>query len=260
MSAIRTKSPFIWYELMASDHNAAFEFYSQVLGWTKAQNPFAGPEYTIVNAGPHNVGGLMTLPAEACAAGAKPCWMAYLGVDDIDATIARVTKTGGKLVREPADIPGIGRWAIVTDPHGAHMIVMKPFSTEAPPPVPTDALGIVGWRELHAGDGTQATQWYTDMFGWDVVQEMDMGPMGKYRLFSTGSGQAEGGIMTKMADTPTPYWTFYFNVDGVEAAMARVNAAGGKVLMGPHQVPGGMWIAYIADPQGAMFGVLSAKR
>ena len=260
MPSIRTKTPFIWYELMSSDHAAAFTFYSHVLGWTKAQNEFASPEYTIVNAGPFNVGGLMTLPAEACAAGAKPCWMAYLGVDDVEATIARITQSGGTLKRAPDDIPGVGRWAIVTDPHGAHMIVMKPVSNEPLPHVPDGTPGTVGWRELHAGDGTQAAQWYTEQFGWDVVQEMDMGPMGIYRLFSTGSGQAEGGIMTKMPQAPAPYWTFYFNVDGVDAAVERVNSAGGQVLMGPHQVPGGQWIAYIADPQGAMFGVLSARR
>lgn len=260
MSAIRTTTPFIWYELMSSDHAAAFTFYSHVLGWAKAQNEFTSPEYTIVNAGPFNVGGLMTLPAEACAAGARPCWMAYLGVDDLDATIARVTKAGGTLKREPADIPGVGRWAILTDPHGANFIVMKPVSTEPLPDVPDGTPGTVGWRELHADNGTQASQWYAEQFGWKVVHEMDMGAMGFYRLFTTGRDMPEGGIMTKMPDTPHAFWTFYFNVDGLDAAVERVKTAGGQMLMAQHQVPTGQWIAYVADPQGASFGLLATKR
>jgi predicted enzyme related to lactoylglutathione lyase len=46
-----------------------------------------------------------------------------------------------------------------------------------------------------------------------------------------------GGIMTKPAAIPTPYWGYYFNVDGIDAAVARVAAGGGNVINGPHQVP-----------------------
>lgn len=186
--------------------------------------------------------------------------MTYLGVDDLDATIARVTKSGGKVTREPSDIPGVGRWAMLADPQGAMFIVMQPISQEPLPVVPDGTPGMVGWRELHAADGTAACKWYAEQFGWKQVREMDMGAMGFYRLFSTGGDLPEGGMMTKMPDTPQPFWTFYFNVDGLDAAVERVIAAGGKVLMAQHQVPTGQWIAYIADPQGATFGLLAQQR
>ena len=68
-----------------------------------------------------------------------------------------------------------------------------------------------------------------------------------YQIFTTG-GAPCGGMMTKMPQTPAPFWLYYFNVDSVEAAMARVKDAGGQIIRGPMQVPGGSWIAHGLDP------------
>jgi uncharacterized protein len=78
-------------------------------------------------------------------------------------------------------------------------------------------------------------------------------------MFATG-GPAVGGMMTKPPEVPMPYWLYYFNVDAIDAAMARVIKQGGKVLMGPHEVPGGQWILQCQDPQGAMFALVAPKR
>ena len=86
-----------------------------------------------------------------------------------------------------------------------------------------------------------------------------MGPMGIYQLFDI-EGQSAGGIMTKTAQTPVPHWLFYFNVEAADAAAARVNANGGEVLNGPHQVPTGQWALQALDSQGAVFGLLAPVR
>jgi hypothetical protein len=77
-----------------------------------------------------------------------------------------------------------------------------------------------------------------------------------YQLFEI-DGVPSGGMVTKSADRPAPGWRFYFQVDRIKAAVTRIAERGGKVLMGPHQVPGGNWIVEAADPQGAEFAVLS---
>jgi uncharacterized protein len=66
-------------------------------------------------------------------------------------------------------------------------------------------------------------------------------------------------MMIKTPETPAPFWLYYFNVSAVEAAMARVNDAGGQVIHGPMQVPGGNWIAHCLDPQGAIFALVGPK-
>jgi hypothetical protein len=74
-------------------------------------------------------------------------------------------------------------------------------------------------------------------------------------LFHSG-GEDLGGMMNS-PNFPIPTWIYYFTVDDINAAKARVEAAGGQVLNGPHQVPGGRWMLQGLDPQGAVFGLLT---
>lgn len=86
-----------------------------------------------------------------------------------------------------------------------------------------------------------------------------MGPMGMYQTFATG-GAAVGGMMGKMPEAPASFWLYYFNVEALDAAVARVTLGGGKTLMEPQQVPGGSWIVQCLDPQGALFAMVAEKR
>ena len=250
---------FIWYDVMTTDCKAAETFYRRAIGWGAKDSGMADRSYTIFSMGPATVGGLMPITAEARAMGVPPCWTGYLAVDDVDDYAARVKKAGGAVHRAPEDIPGVGRFAVVADPHGAVFIIMKGTSDQEPPVVAPGTPGHVGWRELHAGDREKAFAFYSGLFGWTKAEAIDMGPMGVYQTFATG-GEPVGGMMTKTPDTPAPFWLYYFNVDSVDAAVTRVTQGGGRVVMGSHQVPTGQWIAQCLDPQGAMFAMLAPKR
>jgi predicted enzyme related to lactoylglutathione lyase len=252
-------SQFVWYELMTSDAPAATAFYQSVIGWNTKDAGMPGMNYTLLLAQGKDVGGLMTLPAEACAMGVPPCWTGYVSVPDVDAYAARVAAAGGKLVREPEDIPGVGRFAVVTDPYGAAFNLFKDNSGQVPAPVAAGTPGHMGWHELHAGDGVGAFDFYSSLFGWTKAEAMDMGPLGVYQMFAV-DGVPIGGMMTKMADVPQPFWLYYINVAALDAAAAKVTAGGGKILMESHQVPGGSWIVNCSDPQGAVFALVAPKR
>jgi len=261
MSANQTKhqAKFVWYDLMTSDLKAAESFYKNVVGWNMQDSGMGDPSYTILSAGPTAVGGLMPIPDEARAMGVPPCWSGYIAVSDVDAYAARVTAAGGSIRRPPEDIPGVGRFAVAADPHGAAFILFKGNSDAEPAPVAAGTPGHIGWHELHAGNGASAFTFYADLFGWTKDEAIDMGPMGVYQTFASG-GPAIGGMMTKTDDMPAPCWLYYVNVDGIDAAVARIGQNGGKVIMGPHQVPGGSWIVQGFDPQGAMFALVSQQR
>jgi predicted enzyme related to lactoylglutathione lyase len=83
--------------------------------------------------------------------------------------------------------------------------------------------------------------------------------MGTYQLFATDDVPV-GGMMTKPETIPMPYWGYYFNVAGVDAAAARVTAGGGEIMNGPMEVPGGQWIVNCLDPQNAAFSLVAMKR
>jgi len=251
---------FVWYELMTTDTAAAAAFYQSVVGWEAKDSGMPGGGYTIFNAGTQGVGGMMAIPDEACAMGVPPSWSGYIWVDDVDAYVGKVCAAGGKSLRPAEDIPGVGRFAVVADPYGAAFMLFKDsgMTSAGAEPVP-GTPGHIGWHELHAGDGVGAFAFYSSLFGWTKGDTMDMGPNGVYQLFATG-GDAVGGMMTKMPETPAPCWVYYFNVAALDAAVDKVTAGGGKVVMGPMQVPGGSWIVNGIDPQGAYFALVAPKR
>ena len=249
---------FVWYELMTTDTKAAEEFYGAVVGWTSVDSGMPGADYTMFKAGDVPVAGLMTLPEDAAKMNAPPAWIGYVGVDDVDAAAEKMTSLGGVVHRPPADIPGVGRFSVVADPHGAVLCLFTGTDGEMPE-IAQDANGNVGWHELMAGDLATEFPFYQTMFGWAKEEAMDMGEMGVYQIFSHDGAQI-GGMMTKPAEIPVSYWGYYFNVEALDAAIERATSRGGRLIMGPMEGPGGAWVINGVDPQGAHFSLVSMKR
>src|ERR1035438_8249921 len=148
------------------------------------------------------------------------------------------------------------------DPDGAAIVVFTPNPNMPSPQRPASPTpGTIGWHELYTTDLDAGFDFYNKLFGWTKVSDMDMGPMGLYRIFDEGDHKqmGDGGMMTKAPQIPVSCWSFYFNVDSIKAAIKRVESGGGKVMNGPMQVPGGSWIINGQDPQGAMFSLVSNK-
>ncbi|HYE26797.1 MAG TPA: VOC family protein [Allosphingosinicella sp.] len=255
---------FIWYELMTTDQDAAVDYYRKVIGWSAADhdNPEMGDfRYVIVSAGERGVGGIMQLTDEMCAGGARPGWVGYIAVADANAKAEEVAAAGGRILMGPDDIPNVGRFAMLADPGGAPFYVLTPLPRDdASPEADPQSPGLVSWHELYSSLGDRAAfDFYAGRFGWVTIEEMDMGPMGTYRIFGA-DGVQMGGMMTKPEAMPASAWRFYVNVDGIDSAAERVKANGGQVTMGPHEVPGGSWIVQCVDPQGANFALVSTRR
>jgi predicted enzyme related to lactoylglutathione lyase len=254
-----THGKFVWYELMTTDTDAAATFYGSVVGWTPQSMDMGEMAYTIFNVPDANrgIGGMMTLPDELKSMGVPPNWTGYVAVDDVDAMAKKFTDNGGSVRRPPADIPTVGRFAVVADPQGAVIIVFKPLPQENPPSEPTMTPGFVGWHELYAREWSSAFDFYAKVFGWTKDMAMDMGEMGTYQTFAH-NGTMIGGMMTMTPDMPMPAWGYYFIVEGIDTAIDKIKAGGGQVLNGPMEVPGG-FTAQALDPQGAYFAVTGPR-
>jgi uncharacterized protein len=246
---------FYWYQIVTTDTKAAAKFYSAVVGWGTQDAGTGGQDFTLFTVNGQGVAGLMPIPEQ----GIPPCWLGYIWADDVDAICVRLEKEGGKVHRPPADLPGVIRFAVVSDPQGAGFLVAKGLGTEAFTPLPAGTNGAIGWHELMAVEWNAAFAFYEKLFGWTKAEAHDMGPMGTYQLFATGA-EPVGGMMTKPDAIPVPNWGYYFNVEAIDAAAERVKAAGGKIMMGPTDVPGGQWIVQCVDPMGAHFALVALKR
>jgi predicted enzyme related to lactoylglutathione lyase len=107
-----------WNELMTPDAAKAKAFYTELIGWTAKGQDMGGFEYTVLSKGEDMVGGLMEMSGPEFT-GVPPHWMNYVTVTDVDATAQKAKDLGGEVVHGPADIPNIGRFAILKDPTGA---------------------------------------------------------------------------------------------------------------------------------------------
>lgn len=240
-----------WYELATTDLDAASAFYSEVVGWNVVSAGMEGFDYRIASSGEgHGVAGM-----SRCDDPARPNWVYYLEVTSADDTTAAVREAGGHVLVEPTDIPRTGRFAMFTDPQGAAFAALEPHPVEQPEASAYDTTrtGHGGWHQLSTTDPEAAFDFYQRIFGFSQGEKMDMGEFGNYQIF--GAGETDIGGMMGLLGAPAPFWLLYFNTDGVNAAIDRARAAGGTIIQGPDEVPGGAFTATIADPQGAVFGI-----
>jgi predicted enzyme related to lactoylglutathione lyase len=198
----------------------------------------------------------MELPAEARKMGATPRWMGYVGVDDLELTADRIKRLGGT-VYVPPTTSNIGRIAVVADPQGAMLALLKGLKVGRQQPGALGKPGRVGWHELLAADWEKAFAFYNELFGWEKA-DAEIARTDTYQSFSAG-GQTIGGMFTKRPMEPIPFWLYYFNVGDIDAAVDRVKSSGGQIFEGPLEMPDGSWIARCRDPQGAGFA-LQGKR
>jgi predicted enzyme related to lactoylglutathione lyase len=247
----------VWYELMTTDTAAAETFYKKVIGWTSA--PFDAsptPYTTFKRSGDANVAGLMKTPD---GMNMPPFWAMYVAVPKLEEAVAHIKRLKGSELSPVIEVPTVGRLQMMKDPQGAAFYIIEPSSNEERPEKAPE-VGEASWHELLTTDATAAMKFYSDVFGWQPSEALDMGAMGKYQMFNRPHGMI-GGMMNKppeMAQVP-PHWLIYFRVPDINAAAERIKANGGKILNGPMEVPGGDWVLNAMDPQGAAFGLHARK-
>ena len=246
---------FIWQELMTDDTAGAAEFYAQVIGWQVQSPTHPNGDYSVFAAGRRQVGGVMSLPQHAREAGARPHWLPYIGADDVDGTVARVEQLGGKVLRAASDVADVGRYAVLADPQGAAFGVYRP-DRSGPAPAGQPGQGEFAWQELATTDFEAAFRFYSELFGWESLQRMDMGPAGTYLIFGR-DGVRQGGIYKLSAQMPAPYWLSYISVADVDAAAGKAREHAARVINGPMDVPDGGRIAQLLDRSGVLFAIHS---
>src|SRR5215472_7427760 len=253
MSNADIRGRFIWHELLTTDTAAAAAFYPKVVPWRT--QPSSLPGYTIWMAGQSQVGGLMARPSDA--AGTPPQWLIYIGTPNVDATAEHAQRLGARVLKPAAEIPNVGRFAVLSDPQGATFALYTPGPSGGG--LPTPGPGVFSWHELATTDVAGALRFYGELFGWTKGPGHDMGAMGVYQIIERFGSQI-GGMCNVQGPATPPSWLSYVNVADSNRAVAAAKSAGARLLHGPVEVPGGSWIALFLDPQGGAFAVHEMPR
>lgn len=263
---------FVWYELLSPDPAASAAFYAPLLDWQVREDP----EYAEISASEGMVGGMLKLTPEMTAGGARPAWLGYIHVDDVDRTVASIRQGGGTLLMPARDMENVGRFALVADPQGAPFYVITPtpsgnssdatshaFSYDRP------RVGHCAWNELVTSDPAAAIHFYGERFGWVNDGGMDIPGIGRYEFLRhvgrapdgtpPGAGML-GAVMPRMPQINASAWAFYFRVADIDAALARIRSSGGTIVVEPTAIPGGEFSLNAIDPHGAHFALVGPRR
>ena len=251
MSNADPRGKFVWHELLTSDTAGAGAFYPKVVPW-KSQPWDKDPSYTLWMGKGGPLGGVASLDESS----GGPRWLAYVGVDDVQGAVAQAKSMGAKVIKDVTEMPETGTYAVMSDPQGAEFAVYKsnnPSGSDAPL-----SAGEFSWHELCTTDAEAAVNFYSKLTGWAVGPKHDMGSeFGTYHLMLHGGDQYVGIFQST---SMPPGWTCYVKVDDVGKAATSAKSAGGRIINGPMEVPGGSWIAQILDPAGVMFAVHEEKK
>jgi predicted enzyme related to lactoylglutathione lyase len=248
---------------MTSDPDGATAFYGAVVpGWTIG-HPIGGEQdYRIIGRSDGgSAGGVLALTDDMRQHGARPIWMGYIGVDDVDGTASQIEAKGGKILMPAFDIPQ-GRIAMAADPQGNPFYIMKPIPPAGQEDGQSDVFSPdqperVSWNELSTADPVAARSFYGDVFGWTSDDFMPMGELGEYRFFDHEDLRI--GAVNGLMPGGHAGWRYYIRVPSISKAVEAAKAGGGTISLEPMEVPGGDMIVIGNDPQGAEFALVGGK-
>jgi hypothetical protein len=248
---------------MSPDPAASKAFYDAVVGWNVSEPVEEFQGYRMIGRSDGRfAGGVLPLTDDMQQHGARAAWLAYVGVDDVDAAVSSIEQAGGKTLLPARDLPNVGRIAMVADPQGAPFYVMKPAPRQDDPNAVSDVFSPdaeqrVGWNELLTNDVESARRFYGEQFGWTTDEVMPMGEFGDY-VFIHQNGERIGAIFDPRDGHPAR-WRFYIRVPSINAAKDTVEQRGATLRMQPTQVPTGDYVITATDPQGAEFALVGRE-
>lgn len=227
---------FVWVDLVTDDVARAKAFYGKLFGWS-----FEGDDYVRVLHAGQPIGGIVSVAR--LEKRRRSQWIASLSVADVNRAAEVAEQNGGDVRTGPQDAPRRGRLALVSDPGGANVLLLRADSGD--PPDRDPAVGDWLWRELWTHDPTAASGFYGKLVSWERENVQLDGQT--YRIFKN-SEAPQAGLVEAPADVK-PLWLPYVRVANAEEIARRAEALGARVVVSD------AFRAILVDPTGAAIGV-----
>lgn len=251
----------VWRELITPDLGGAQRFYGGLFGWTfraadgAATTPVrdAPAEYLIAMLDNEPVAGLLGRPAPSPAP-VQPAWLSFFSVTDVDEARRNALAHGARSLAEPRSVGQRGRQAVLADPQGAIFAILAARSGD--PPDELAAPGAWIWHSLLVREADKDAAFYQDVFGYEVFDLPN--PDGREHVVLASDNLARASVNDMPDDSARrrAHWLGFVRVLDVAAAATRARELGGRVLVPAHADRHGGQVALIADPQGAVLGLM----
>ena len=232
---------FVWFDLLTEDVQGAKNFYSELFGWrVEGQSS----DYIVIYAGDKPIGGIAPHESKDSEV-LESLWLASLSVENVDRAVSATKSRYGKVLDGPFDVKGRGRMAVIQDPEGAELILLRAAGGD-----PVDEAVKSGewlWVDLFTRDAKSANDFYGALVGYTVEAEKTDEDH-SYNLLNKDN-RAFAGVVEIPWEDVEPNWLPYVKVDDLEGTISLAENLGGVLILRLENV------AVIADPTGGVFGI-----
>lgn len=240
---------FIWHDLVTSDPASAEKFYPAVFGWTMTQATDNSYSIKLNNV---EIGNMYLWPAKLPQT-VQAEWISAIASKNSTSTEKQIKKMGGSVLIPAKYLKGKGTQGVYRDAQGAVFAVLQPENT-----ISTNAPvkdGDFFWQDLFTEDTSAASEYYQKLFSYEADQVEITENLSRVMLST--AGYARAGI-AKMPDlVKKPVWLPYILVEDVAGTVKKALANGGKAVVEPQATLLDGNLAVIADPQGAVIGLIN---
>ena len=234
----------VWVDLVTTDPGKAAAFYATVFGWQAKQ--FADDGYIeLLHDGQPVCAVVRFEDGEAQVGDAR--WLVSISVEDVDAATKRAANNGGTVLESATDLPGRGRYSVISDSQGAVLMLLRATGGDPVDAKPT--LNEWAWAELWTNDREGAIAFYSALAGYDAIRIPDAD--GDERVVLGTEGKARATIVSLPWDDVEPNWLPYIPVADAAETLQRITTAGGAVLLQSADVHE----AIVMDPTGGVFAI-----
>lgn len=246
----------VWHDLLTDRIDRASRFYADLLGWQYriehasdfAWRPGQPADYPLIISKQAAHGGFVHPDIQV-----SPGWLAYVMVNDVAGTAERARTLGASILREPFDVPGVGRSALICDPWGAVICAFSPTHGFPPP------SGVFVWDQLVTDESAAAQCFYQKLFGWSTTKiTSDVG--NEYGLFNSGNAEPVAVLRQSLENSGTrAQWIGFLAVDDLDRSVARAVELGATLVQPPDRLRGAGRFAILRDPVDSRFGLIEVE-
>lgn len=241
---------FVWRDLLTDDPALVKLFYAALFDWEYVETIAMGRPYTLVRSGGQFIAGIARGQRRVLHE-PNAQWLSFLSVADVDKAAQATAAAGGSVLLAPLDVPRVGRAAVVTDPQGAPLGLLR-ASFGDPADTPAPVLHRFLWTEAMVRDPDAAARFYSTLAGFEVLNH-DQGDA-PFRVLKAG-GRERAGVMRMPFAKMNPIWLPSVMVADPAASAQRAATLGGRVLVAPRMDVRAGSVALIVDPGGAVLAL-----
>lgn len=241
---------FVWHDLLTDDLASAKRFYGRLFGWRFTEYPSADFEYSIAWNHGRPISGLVAKDTEPPHP--ENQWLSLLSVEDVDLAVRRIRRSGGTVSLKPVTAPARGRFAVIRDPEGVPLTVIRTRWGDPEPIEPRENDWF--WNELWTEELGKTVLFYRELAGYQIDSWPPRSDKELYLIFKRG-GMPMAGAAKQPLTGGRAAWLPYVRVSNLAGTVSRARSLGGKVLIAPSPDIRSGTVAVIADPSGAIFGI-----